>query len=101
MPARLCWIAWLRLVVVLPYTGEPMSLNDGEVAAFLGREGIARQDNANSVVEKIIVNTVSDIIASCQRWVSRRTSGRPSLSWKSNWKNLISRYVCRKLVCLS
>ena len=51
------------VVVVVPYTGEPTSLNNDEVAAILGREGMdedmGRQDSTNSVVEEIIVNTVS------------------------------------------
>ena len=51
------------VVVVVPYTGEPTSLNNDEVAAILGREDtdedMGRQDSTNSVVEEIIVNTVS------------------------------------------
>ena len=51
------------VVVVVLYTGEPTSLNNDEVAAILGREGMdedmGRQDSTNSVVEEIIVNTVS------------------------------------------
>ena len=58
------------VVVVVPYTGEPTILNDAEVAAIQGMEGMDedmfKQDSTNSVVEKIIVNSVSDIKASCQ-----------------------------------
>ena len=58
------------VVVVVPYTGEPPVLNHDKVAAFLGREGMdegmGRQYSTNSVVEKIIVNTVFDMKGSCQ-----------------------------------
>ena len=58
------------VVVVVPFTGELPILNDDEVAAIMGREGmdedIVRKDSTNSVVELIIVNTVSDIKATCQ-----------------------------------
>ena len=58
------------VVVVVPYTGEPMSLNNDEVAAILGREGMdedmGRQDSTNSVVDRIIMNSVIDIKVTCQ-----------------------------------
>ena len=56
------------VVVVLPSTGEPPVLNDAEVAAILGREDMGRQNSTNSVLEEIIVNTVSNIKDTCQNW---------------------------------
>ena len=64
------------VVVVMPYTEELPVLKDGEVATFLGREGVdedmGRKDSTTSstttttsVVEEMIVNAVFDINGIC------------------------------------
>ena len=52
------------VVVVVPYTGEPPSLSDGEGRVM--DEDMGRQDSTNSVVDRIIMNSVFDIKVTCQ-----------------------------------